>query len=82
MSKTQYLNEEKYQANKKKITIVAILVLIVGLSIGGGLIATGLIKNNQAKLSTEEINKVQTEIDNYNTQLSSLKAQQHQELRN
>lgn len=82
MSKTQYLNEEKYQANKKKITIVAILVLIIGLLVGGGLIATGLIKNNQAKLSAEEINQVQVEIDSYNTQLSSLKSQQHQELRN
>lgn len=82
MSKTQYLNEEKYQANKKKITIVASLVLIIGLLVGGGLIATGLIKKNQAKLSTEEINQVQVEIDSYNIQLSSLKSQQYQELRN
>ncbi len=82
MSKTQYLNEEKYQANKKKITIVASLVLIIGLLVGGGLIATGLIKKNQAKLSTEEINQVQVKIDSYNTQLSSLKSQQYQELRN
>ena len=82
MSKTpQYLNEEKYQANKKKITIIAFLVLIIGLLIGGGLITTGLIKNNQAKLSPEEINQVQEEIDNYNVQLASLKAKQNQEIK-
>lgn len=79
MSKTQYLNEEKYQTNKKKITIVAVLVLIIGLLIGGGLIATGLIKNSQTKLSTEEKNEVQTEIDGYNTQISSLKSQRDKE---
>lgn len=82
MDKTQYLNEEKYQATKNKITLVAILVLIIGLLVGGGLIATGLVKNNQVKLSPEEKGQVQTEIDNYNTQLSSLKAQQDQEHRN
>ena len=82
MEKKEYLNEENYQKNKKKIKIVATLVLIIGLLIGGGLIATGLTKNSQAKLSVEEINEVQTEIDSYNTQLSSLKAQQSQELRN
>lgn len=82
MSKTQYLNEEKYQTTKKKITIAAVLVLIIGLLIGGGLIAIGLTKNSQAKLSTEEINEIQTEIDSYNTQLASLKAQENQEFIN
>lgn len=82
MSETQYLNEEKYQANRKKIKIFAILVLIIGLLIGGGLIATGIIKNNQVKLSEEEIEQVQKEIDNYNIQLSTLKYQEHQELSN
>lgn len=82
MSETQYLNEEKYQANRKRIKIFAILVLIIGLLIGGGLIATGIIKNNQVKLSEEEIEQVQKEIDNYNIQLSTLKYQEHQELSN
>lgn len=71
MNKKEYLNEEKYLANKKKITIVTTLVLMIGLLVGGGLIATGLIKNNQAKLSVEEINQIQDEFDSYNTQLSS-----------
>lgn len=82
MNEKQYLNEEKYQKTKKKITIVAILVLIIGLLIGGGLIATGLKKYNQTKLSTEEINEVQNEIDSYNNQLASLKDQLSQERRN
>lgn len=82
MNKTQYLNEEKYQKTKNKITIVASLVLVIGLLVGSGLIATGLMKYSQAKLSTEEINQVQIEIDSYNTQLSSLKAQKSQEFKN
>lgn len=77
-----YLNEEKYKRTKHKIKIIAILVLIIGILLGGGLIITGIIKNNQAKLSTQEINKVQTEIDDFNSQLSSLKSQKHQEFRN
>ena len=81
MVKTQYLNEEKYQKNKKNITKIAILVLILGLLVGGALIVTGLIKNNQAKLSMEEINQIQEKIDNYKAQLSSLKSQQYQELK-
>ena len=81
MVQTQYLNEEKYQKNKKNITKIAILVLIIGLLVGGGLITVGLIKNNQTKLSMEEINQIQEKIDNFNTQLSSLKSQQYQELK-
>ena len=82
MSEKQYLNEEKYQKTKNKITIVAILILVIGLLIGGGLIATGLNKYNQVQLSDEEINEVHNEIDGYNNQLASLKAQLNQERRN
>lgn len=81
MDKKQYLNEENYQKNKKKIKTAGILVLIIGLLIGGGLITTGLVKYNEAQLNSEEISSIQTEIDGYNTQLASLKSQQNQEFR-
>ena len=77
----EYLNEERFQKNKKKLILVAFLILVIGLSIGGGLIATGLVKYNQLKLNDEEINRIQTEIDDYNNQLASLDAQQHQEFK-
>ncbi len=51
MDNKGYLNEEKYQKNKKKIIICAIIVLILGLSIGGGIITAGIIK--QSKINSE-----------------------------
>ncbi len=80
MESEKYLDEAKYQKNKKKITILAIIVLIIGLSLGGGLITMGIIKTQNAKLSAEDKNQIQLEIDDFNSQLSSLKAQQHQEV--
>lgn len=82
MEEKKYLNEETYQKSKSKLKTVAIIVLIIGLLIGGGLIATGVIKSNAAKLTTEEISRVQTLIDSYDSQLSSLKAQKSQEFLN
>lgn len=38
----QYLNEERYQKNKKKVARFAVAILIIGLLIGGGLITLGL----------------------------------------
>ena len=42
----KYLNEEKYQKNKKTIMFVAVSVLLIGILIGGALIATGIMKLN------------------------------------
>ena len=81
MEKQKYLNEEKYQKSKNKIKIVATCILIIGLLIGGGLITTGIIKYKQTKLNSEEISKVQIEIDDHNMKLSSLKAKQSQEFK-
>lgn len=35
MENKEYLNEQKYQAAEKSITLGAILVLVIGLLIGG-----------------------------------------------
>lgn len=59
MENRTYLNEERYQKNKKKITIVALIVLIVGFLIGGGLIAAGLIKQSKINDKYSETSKTQ-----------------------
>lgn len=59
MENKTYLNEERYQKNKKKITKVALIVLIVGLLIGGSLIATGLIKQGKINDKYSESSKAQ-----------------------
>lgn len=79
MEKRDYLNEEKYQKNKSKVITIGTIVLIIGLLIGGGLIATGVIKNNQAQLTPEEIYSFQAEINSFKSQLASLKAQKNKE---
>ena len=58
MVANKYLNEEKYQKAEKSITLVAILVLVVGLCIGGFLIYKGVAKPGTSKV--EEL-KVQLE---------------------
>lgn len=45
--KEELLNEQKYQSNKKKISVVALLVLIIGILSGGILISLGIIKSNK-----------------------------------
>lgn len=57
MEKKKYLNEETYQKTKKKISKIAIIVLIVGILIGGSLIATGLIKQSKVNSQYSEESK-------------------------
>lgn len=49
MENKKYLNEETYQENKKKITRLAVIVLIVGVLIGIGLIITGAVLSHNAQ---------------------------------
>ena len=68
----KYLNEENYQKGKKKITIIAVIVLVIGLTIGGGLIATGIIRHNSKFL--EE--KIEVEKKKLETKKVELEAKQ------
>lgn len=84
-NKKEYLNEENYQRTKKKITTIALVILIVGVLIGGGLIATGLIKSSNVESSvdtgrTKEV--IQAEIDTLNEELVPLEAQKTKEFMN
>ena len=53
--KKEYLSEEKYQKTEKSITLVAIIILIVGLCIGGFLIYRGVAKPSTARVEELEI---------------------------
>ena len=44
MAERKYLNEEKYQKTEKKLTVIAVLILVIGLCIGGFLIYRGIAK--------------------------------------
>jgi len=42
----EYLSEERYRKTKKKLTTIALIILIIGLLIGGLLITRGMINND------------------------------------
>ena len=46
MSTGEYLNEEKYQKNKRTLVTASVIIAIIGVLVGGGLIAGGIIKNS------------------------------------
>lgn len=55
MENKKYLNEEKYQKTEKKITLIAVLVLVFGLCVGGLLIYNGVAKPNASKVDDLKI---------------------------
>ena len=66
----KFLNEENYQKTKKKIKVIAAIILIVGILIGGSLIATGLMKQSKVNSQYSEESKTnisqQLEIEKQN----------------
>lgn len=80
----EFLNEENYQKGKKSITKFAIIILVCGLLLGGGLIVTGIVKSANVKEPVkEEINKeeIQSKIDALEDELVPLKAQKNKEFK-
>ena len=55
-SNYEYLNEEEYQKNQKRISKFAIVLLVIGLIIGGALITLG-IKRIRIKFSIRKRKK-------------------------
>ena len=80
MQKKEYLTEEAYQKSKKKIKLVAAIILIVGLTIGGTLIGIGISNKNKidSKYSEEnkesEMKRIKAEIAEEKETLSTIKA--------
>ena len=54
MNENKFLNEEKYQKTEKSITIIAIIILLVGLCIGGYLIYNGVAKPKTSNVDVLE----------------------------
>ena len=82
--KKEYLNEEKYQSTKKKISIGALIVLVIGLLSGISLIYLGFVnmkevnfefseENHQNKVLTLE-KQIQEQEKNLKTKKEELKA--------
>lgn len=49
MNSNAYLSEERYKT-KNKLSIIALIVLFIGLSIGGFLIYTGITRCSKSKI--------------------------------
>ena len=58
MENKKYLTEENYERGKKKIKTIALIILVVGILIGGSLIATGLMKQGKVNSQYSEENKI------------------------
>ena len=54
MNSNAYLNEERYKT-KNKLSIIALIVLFIGLSIGGFLIYTGITRGSKSKIDELKI---------------------------
>jgi len=57
MGNKKYLTEENYEKGKKKLKTVALIILILGIIIGGILIATGFVKQGKVNSNYSEENK-------------------------
>ena len=79
------LNEERHQKIKGGIAKVALIIVIVGVLIGGSLIATGVMKMNAQKAEYNEkygtVDDMEMEIEDIENQLVPLKAEQNKEFK-
>ena len=63
MEENKYLNEKNYQRGKRKVMGLALIVFLLGLTIGGSLIVTGIMKTNATKSEITEKESKRTESD-------------------
>ena len=75
MEKKEYLNEERYQKNRKKLATVSIIVLIIGCIIGSSLIVIGAtkIKNVNSKYSSDSQAELTKQIETEKEKLEKRK---------
>ena len=83
MNEKKYLNEENYEKGKRKVKLIALIVLVVGLCIGGGLIAKGLITQNSVNSKYSEKNKadLQQKLETEKQNLISKKTELEKEIK-
>ncbi|MBE6138225.1 MAG: hypothetical protein E7173_00585 [Firmicutes bacterium] len=70
MNKKEFLTEENYEKSKKKISKMALIILIIGILLGGSLIVAGLVKRSQTNNKYSEESK--------NAKIEQLTAQKEQ----
>ena len=71
MQKQEFLNEENYQRSKKKIANIALIILIIGILLGGGLITIGLVRQEKINEKYSEESKL-AKAEQLETQKQSL----------
>ena len=73
MKNSQYLNEEKFQKTKRKISKIALIIFMIGCLIGGSLIFVGINKNKEVELKFSEDKKIElsNQIQEKKTELSN-----------
>ena len=85
--KKEFLTEENYERGKKKLKMVAIIVLVIGLLIGGSLITVGILKQSKtnSNYSEDTIKKLQNDIEaekvNLETKKTELEGKRDEALR-
>ena len=75
--KKEYLTEKNYNKGKKIIMLIALLVLVVGLTIGGLLIYKGINEkqkidnttNEQAEKDKQRLKEIETEKEELNKKI-------------
>lgn len=75
--KKEYLTEENYERGKKKLKMIAIIVLVIGLLIGGSLITVGILKQSKtnSNYSEETVKKLQNDISAEKVNLETKKTE-------
>ena len=63
MEKKEYLNEKNYQKTKKKLIFLSLVILVLGVSIGGYLIYTGITKNKNIDSNSVDRSEVVTKLN-------------------
>lgn len=83
MNEKKYLNEENYEKGKRKVKLIALIVLVVGLCIGGGLIVKGLSTQNSVNSKYSEKNKadLQQKLETEKQNLISQKTELEKEIK-
>ena len=75
--KKEFLTEENYERGKKKLKMIAIIVLVIGLLIGGSLITVGILKQSKtnSNYSEDTIKKLQNDIEAEKVSLGTKKTE-------
>lgn len=68
----KYLNEERYQRGKKKLVLISLIILILGIILGSGLILMGIEKKNVVKMESQtRLTEIEKEKSELNAQITT-----------